>query len=521
MGSGLINRIVLAAVAAGLIALSHGAVLAKPGDTEKGEVIYQKRCLQCHGDEGDGLGPAADYLNPPPRDFTLGLYKFISSAFDADLPNDADLLRMINDGMPGTAMPGWSDILSETEIQDVIAYIKTFAELEGAPEGQVDFGTQVQSSPESIAAGDKLFHDGERCSECHGVAGKGDAVKKLKNDNGERTWPRNLTKPWTYRASADPKDIYTRISAGIPTTQMPSFADPKSKKKLSVEERWHVANYVAALAKTGKVVRPENTVIQASRVEGELPGSPDDAAWDLAPPSTFFMVPQIVGKERFFKTANDTVSVRALYNDAKVALHLEWDDRTKSIPGDDKAKSIADEDLGEDAIAVQLPTTIPAGMEKPYFLMGNSVKPVNLWRWSSGTTEAPESVAILDAMGINEQEARDATAAGLTAKGSYKDGTWRVVMTRPLTTEAVDKDLQFEEGRFVPIAFFAWDGSNSEVGTASAMTTWYWLLLKPSTGAKPMIAGIIVAILIGGLLFWWGRSAAARVASEGTSGGDA
>ncbi len=517
MGSGMMKMIVMAAATAGLLALTPA--LARAADADKGEAVYQKRCLQCHGEEGDGLGPAADYLNPPPRDFTLGLYKITSSAFDAEMPNDADLVRMVRDGMPGTAMPGWSDILTEAEIQDVIAYIKTFAELEGTPEEQVDYGTQVQSSPESIAAGDKLFHDGERCSECHGMVGKGDAVKKLKNDNGERTWPRNLTKPWTYRASADPKDIYTRISAGIPTTQMPSFADPKSKKKLSVEERWHVANYVAALAKTGKIVRPENTVIQASRVEGELPGSPDDAAWDLAPPSTFFMVPQIVGKKRFFKTANDTVSVRAMYNGQKVALHLEWDDRTKSIPGDEKAKSIANEQLGEDAIAVQLPTTIPPGMEKPYFLMGNSAKPVNLWRWSSGTTDAPESVAILDAMGIDEQEARDATAAGLTAKGSYKDGTWRVVMTRPLTTAAVDKDLQFEEGRFVPIAFFAWDGSNSEAGSALAMTTWYWLLLKPSTGAKPMIAGIIVAILIGGILFWWGGSAAARFAREGAGDG--
>ncbi len=516
MGGGMMKTIFMAMATVGLLALSSGA--AQAADADKGEAVYQKRCLQCHGEEGDGLGPAADYLNPPPRDFTLGLYKFKTSAHDADLPNDADILRMIRDGMPGTAMPGWSDILTEAEIQDVIAYIKVFAELEGAPEGQVDYGTQVQTSPESIAAGDKLFHDGERCSECHGVEGKGDAIKKLKNDNGERTWPRNLTKPWTYRTSADPKDIYGRISAGIPTTQMPSFADPKSKKILSVEERWHVANYVAALAKTGKVVRPENTVIQASRVEGDLPGSPDDAAWDLAPPSTFFMLPQIVGKDRFFKTANDTVSVRALYNDSKVALHLEWDDRTKSIPGDAKAASIADEELSEDAIAVQLPQIIPAGMEKPYFLMGNAAKPVNLWRWSSGTTDEPESVALLDAMGIAEQEARDAAASGLTAKGSYKDGTWRVVMTRSLSTEAADKDLQFEEGRFVPIAFFAWDGSNSEVGTASSMTTWYWLQLKPSAGAKPMIAGIIVAVLIGGILLWWGRSAAAKSAGAQSGG---
>jgi DMSO reductase family type II enzyme heme b subunit len=507
------KTILMPALAAGLLVFSYGPAMAKSGDTDKGEAIYQKRCLQCHGDEGDGLGPAAERLNPPPRDFTLGLFKFISSAFDADLPNDDDLFRMVSDGMPGTAMPGWSDLLSEQDMWDVIAYIKTFAELEGEPEKQIDFGTQVKTSPESIAAGDKLFHAGDRCSECHGAEGKGDAIKKLKNDNGERTWPRNLTKPWTFRASNDPKDIFTRITAGIPTTQMPSFADPKSKKKLSIEERWHVANYVTSLAKTGKVVRPANTVIQAARVEGELPTSPEDDAWNAAPPSTFFMVPQIVGKDRFFKTANDTVSVRALYNDTKVAIHVEWDDRTKSIPGDAKAKSIADEELTQDAIAIQLPAKIPAGMEKPYFLMGDVAKPVNLWRWSGGTMDQPQSITLVDAKGISDQQVRE-DAEGLTAKGNYKAGTWQVVMTRSLTTQSTDTDIQFVEGRFIPIAFFAWDGSNSEAGSRHAMTTWYWLLLKPSTGSKPMIVAIIVALLLGGILVWWGRSAVARREDE-------
>ena len=509
MVRGSIRRSLINALAAGLLAFSFSPATAAPGDEDNGEAIYAKRCLQCHGEDGDGLGPGAERLNPPPRDFTFGLYKIKSSAFDDDIAYDEDIFRMVRDGMPGTAMPGWSDVLSEQEMWDVIAYIKLFAELEEDAELQVDYGSQVKSSAESIAAGKELFHADDRCSECHGAEGKGDAIKKLKDDNGDRTWPRNLTKPWTYRASNDPKDIFTRISVGIPTTQMPSFADPQSKKILSIEERWHVANYVASLAKTEKVVRPENTVIQAARIDGEVPGSPNDAAWGSAPPSTFLMVPQIVGEERFFTAANDTVTVRALYNNETIGIHLEWDDRTKSIPGDEKAEDIADEEIGEDAIAVQFPTAIPDGMEKPYFLMGDASKPVNLWRWSSGNAEEPETVDLLDANGIGVQQLRDDTA-GLVAKGSYQDGTWQVVMTRPLTTETADKDLQFEEGRFIPIAFFAWDGSNSEAGSRHAMTTWYWILLNPTTGAKPMIAAIIVALLIGGILMWWGRSAAGR-----------
>jgi DMSO reductase family type II enzyme heme b subunit len=509
MSGSLIHKVLIPIVGAALLVLSQGIAAAAPGDVDRGEAIYAKRCLQCHGDEGDGLGPAAERLNPPPRDFTLGLFKIKSSAFEADLPNDADLYRMVRDGMPGTAMPGWRDLLSEQDMWDAIAYIKTFAELEGEAEEKLDYGSQVKSSPESIAAGDKLYHEGERCSECHGTGGKGDAIKKLKNDNGERTWPRNLTKPWTFRASNDPKDIFARVSVGIPTTQMPAFADPKSKKKLSIEERWHVANYVASLAKTQKLVRPENTVIQAARVDGTLPSSPGDAAWNTAPPSTFFMVPQIIGKERFFTPANDTVSMRALYDDKNIAIHLEWDDRTKSIPGDPVGKAIADEKFGEDAIAVQFPTTIPEGMEKPYFLMGDASKPVNLWRWSSGTRQRPESASLIDARGIGAQTVRT-NSAGLTARSRYEAGTWQVVLTRSLTTDSADSNLQFQQGRFIPISVFAWDGSNSEAATHHTMTTWYWLLMKPAADATPLIVSILVALLIAAILVWWGRGAARR-----------
>ncbi len=501
---------ILFLVTAGLLlggqAWAQNEGLAK--GTIRGQAVYAKRCIMCHGDEGDGLGPAAELLNPPPRDFTLGEYKIKTTAFGESIVNDADLVRMIRDGMSGTAMPGWGDLLSKQDIGDVIHYIKAFAELEEEkPSEQLDYGTRVPSSPESIAQGKKIFFDGERCSECHGKEGRGNAVKKLKNDNGERTWPRNLTKPWTFRASNDPKDIFTRVSIGIPTTQMPSFANPKSKKKLSVEDRWHVANYAASLGANGRPVRPENTVIKAVKVGGSLPKAPDDPAWDQGPPSTFFLVPQIIAKPRFFKSANDTVTVRALYNDKLLGILVEWDDRTKSIPGDEAAKKIADKNMGPDAIAVQFPAAIPAGMEKPYFLMGSEAKPVNLWRWTSNTTKKPESVQLIDAAGITRQQPRDTAGGGLAAKGVYKDGTWRVAMTRSLVTNETAKDIQFELGRFIPIAFFNWDGSNSEQGTKHSLTTWYWLLLQPEAGSKPLMVAIIVALLVGGLLVWWGHSA--------------
>ena len=501
---------VRSALVAGLFAgLMPAAAAAAPGDADKGAEIYARRCVGCHGEEGDGLGAAAERLNPPPRDFTMGFYKFKTTGFDDMVPNDADLFRMIRDGMPGTAMPGWDDMLSETDVWDLIAHIKTFAGLEAEePTDQIDYGTQAATSEESIAKGRELFRD--RCMECHGESARGVATKRLKDDNGARTWPRNLTKPWSFRASNDPKDIFTRITVGIPGTQMPSFADPKSKKMLSVEERWQVANYVNSLAETARLVRPENTVVKADKVDGALPAAADDPGWEAAEPTSFFLVPQIIAKPRFFTPANDTITVRALYNDRALALLLEWDDRTKSLPGDPKAELIADPGIAEDAVAVQLPVRILEGMAKPYFGMGDGANPVNVWHWKGGTAASRESVKLLNARGFGEIEERDPADAGIQATGIYRDGTWRVVMTRPLSTADPDRDIQFEEGRFTPIAFAAWDGSNGETGSKHTMTTWYWLLLKSPTGARPYLAAFIAILLIGGAELWWAWSAARR-----------
>lgn len=497
------NRLALLVFCAGL--LVAGPATAKPGDAARGKEIYDKRCTWCHGAEGDGAGAAKELLNPPPRDFTSGNYKIKSSSFEDMVPNDDDIFRMIRDGMPGTAMPGWSDVLKEQEMWDLVAYVKTFAGYDTPPAAQVDFGTQIASSDESIAKGRKLYEDGDRCVECHGKSGKGSASKRLKGDAGERTWPRNLTKPWTFIGSSDPRDIFARLSTGIAGTEMPSFDDPRSKKKLSIEERWHVANYVASLASTGRKVDAENTVIKADKVEGDLPGTPDDARWEKSTPSTFYLVPQLIAEERFFTPANDTLTVRALYNDKMIAMLLEWDDRTKSIPGDEAAEKLADAPIAEDGVAVQLPVTLPKGMEKPYFGMGDAKHPVNIWHWKSGTKDATESMGLANSRGFREIEERD--TAGLKANASYSDGTWKVLITRALTTSSPDKDIQFAEGRFIPVAFAAWDGSNGEKGSKHTMTTWYWLLLKPATGTKPLVAALLVMCLLAGGLLWWARSA--------------
>ena len=42
------------------------------GDANAGKAVYEHKCLLCHGEKGDGKGPAAEHLLPRPRDFTRG-----------------------------------------------------------------------------------------------------------------------------------------------------------------------------------------------------------------------------------------------------------------------------------------------------------------------------------------------------------------------------------------------------------------------------------------------------------------
>ena len=201
---------------------------AAKGDKEAGKKVYEKRCAWCHGWAGAGDGPAADFLNPRPRDFTSGIYKYKTSNIDNPFPYEEDIYKIIANGMTGTSMPFWKDVLSDKDIWNLVAYVKSLAGLEGEPAAKVNYGKQVSSSAESIKKGKELFID--RCSECHGEEGKGNAMKKLKDDwVGNRLWPRNLTKPWLFRGGNDPKDIYTRISTGIQGTPMRSFDEPQSK----------------------------------------------------------------------------------------------------------------------------------------------------------------------------------------------------------------------------------------------------------------------------------------------------
>ncbi len=80
----------------------------------RGKTIYQKYCIGCHGPIGDGMGPAAPYLYPPPLNFTVVRNRGISGGI---------LYYQIMNGITGTAMPYFKNLLESAKIWDVGDYV--------------------------------------------------------------------------------------------------------------------------------------------------------------------------------------------------------------------------------------------------------------------------------------------------------------------------------------------------------------------------------------------------------------
>ena len=91
-----------------------------------GRKLYARHCQHCHGVSGDGDGTTAKYLNPRPRDYRLGVFKFKSTKRD-DRPTRDDLTRVIAQGVPGTYMPAFVPMLKDAELAALVEYVRWLA----------------------------------------------------------------------------------------------------------------------------------------------------------------------------------------------------------------------------------------------------------------------------------------------------------------------------------------------------------------------------------------------------------
>jgi len=549
------------AFAAGVMAVGPAPLEPAPGtykpkkesgaEIEAGKAVYYRKCVWCHGPDGAGDGPSAIRLKIKPRNFNQGTFKFRHTG-SGELPTDEDLFNTVTHGLPGSVMPTWGSILSETERRNVIAFVKKELvkdrEFDDPDEEitVIDYGTQIPSSPESIEQGKDIFLNKAKCAECHGLEGRGNGNLSQRDDWGFPIFPRNLQKPWNIRGNRrdpyNPRNIFREISTGLNGTPMPSFKD-----ELSIEERWHVANFVISLSKIKRPIDPETSrptigfVIKSKFIEeGGLPSTPEDPKWDVVPPQFVGMASQIIQPPRHFIRTVDNITVRSLYDEKDVTILFEWDDRTEShLDPDGEAKydykrlsseafpainttqythendrargplkNVNPEPVGvyNDGIAIQFGQKweeIPPP-QKWYFVHGDEKRGVDIWKWQSDGT-----VQELEGHGIDKVEVREGSNNVKVVYAKWENGRWQVILKRALLTDDKEKSAQLVTGKNIPMTFFAWDGDAGEVGGRMALSTFYYLMMEPPIPKSVYVVPPIVFFVMVGCIVW-ARSAAIK-----------
>jgi mono/diheme cytochrome c family protein len=239
-------------------------------ENSRGAYLYQTYCSVCHGEDGDGKGQAARFLDPRPRDFHVGKYRLISSG--NLIPFREDIVRSIREGIPGTSMPAWRHLPSK-DVELLADYVfsitkeaerqKQLASAQKQPEsrrkaalGRVENIVQARTTAENPAQpGPQPAVDGsmleklkplymQSCAACHGEDGSGMRNPEWRTEEGHPIVSRNF-RSGIYKGGGRGEDIYRRIYAGIPGTPMPGF------NSLTDEEIWGLVHYVQSLAGSG------------------------------------------------------------------------------------------------------------------------------------------------------------------------------------------------------------------------------------------------------------------------------
>lgn len=261
-----------------------------------GSKLYRQHCLHCHGLVGDGRGPTAAWVNPHPRDFRKGFFKFtsVSSVVSSGerRARRADILRVLRDGNEDASMPSFR-LLPDRELEAMVSYVihlslrgqvegyildglaRKDTEILDNVEGQVadmtavfaQFWLKTQGNPiqpgayvpmskESVQRGMKVFLDkgdpknpgaaSAACISCHLDFGR--AATYRFDDWGTIVRPSDLTMG-RYRGGRRPLDLYYRVHSGINGVGMPptTLVKDAGKPNPDPDPVWDLVNFLQVL----------------------------------------------------------------------------------------------------------------------------------------------------------------------------------------------------------------------------------------------------------------------------------
>lgn len=226
----------------GMVLISALAAHAQPTDIDalkfaRGLTLFQQNCAACHGDNGDGTGSSAADYTPRPRNLTLGVFKFRSTAI-GDYPSQADVVKTIRNGITGSygaSMPAFG-FLTEDDLSALTEVIRFLADID-------EFGTSVDVAPRSatpdLAKGATLYNE-LGCVDCHGVNGdgKGTLAPQLSDSEGFAITPADF-RVGQFKGGNAPQDVWFRIYTGLSGTPMPGFGINTEQ-----DDIWAVTEYI-------------------------------------------------------------------------------------------------------------------------------------------------------------------------------------------------------------------------------------------------------------------------------------
>jgi cytochrome c len=521
---------------------------------ESGKALYLKYCAQCHNDNGDGEGYAAVHLRPRPRNFTTGKFKVRSTGSGA-LPTHQDLVSIIRRGMPFTSMPAWPD-LTDQEVSDIAHFITTFSpdfsKPENAPQA-VELPSAPNVTDETIALGKKLYEE-TGCVRCHGNLGRGDgnSAPTLKDDWGYPISAANLAQSWTFRGGSSREDIFRTMTTGFNGTPMPSFLD-----SLAPEQRWAITDYIASLS--GDKGPGYSNLVVAKHVREPIDLSKGAASFGSAATARFPVVGQIMEPGRSFHPPATSLTVQAIYDADSIAVLVRWHDMSAQKtgtngpslpvpPAEEEEPAVAAPTVGggataggsafgdaevapapagqgqppaaadpfaeepaasadqpsefSDAVAIQIPSEVPAAARKPYFIFGDAQNPVDLWFFDLAR---PDPLRFTGKGSAEIAPGPENATKELTGVASYDQGEWSVIFKRPLQSAS---GAAFSQGQFLPIAFSLWDGWSRERGNRRGLTPWYSLYVEPEvvpSAVGPMLRTALIILALELAIIGWVR----------------